>query len=181
MAENLKYSDYTAISENVAKLEEARQRGAELYIGLNTLFLGAMGYALINAHFKTWWATIACIAITYMATIFNVTWQQLLTRYRATIDLRLRYIEGLERALQADGSFGPIDIATRDRKRIGTVPQGIYSIEDASLYSEGRVLGFYGLERRIILLLTSGYLTITILVAVLTYLVMAGTFPPPSL
>lgn len=177
MGEDTRYQEYEKILEETGKLSDRRQTVSDLFLGVNSLFLTAAGFSVVASDLAAWWSTGICAAIALIAVMINITWIQLIERYRSLIDLRIRYLEGLERSLQEDGSFGPITIASPDRKKLETYARGIYGYEAASLYAAGPKVGFFRLERRLIQIFIMAYILLTALVAALTFLISIHILP----
>ena len=62
------------------------------------------------------WAVAIVIAITVITFVMNSIWYRLIGRYRALINLRIRYLEALEVALQDAGVFGSVTISSENDK-----------------------------------------------------------------
>jgi hypothetical protein len=181
MAEDTRFHEYEKIMEESGKLSDRRQTVSDLFLGINSLFLTAAGFSAVASNLTTWWSTGICCAIAIVAIPINITWIQLIHRYRALIDLRSRYLEGLEKSLQSDDSFGTISIASADRRKVDQYPRGVYGVEAIVLYSKGSKVGFYTLERRLVLIFILAYALLTAVVAVLTFLITNGVLAPLKL
>ncbi|MGO8946311.1 MAG: hypothetical protein ACLQUY_01345 [Ktedonobacterales bacterium] len=181
MAEDTRFQEYEKIMEETGKLSDRRQTVSDLFLGVNSLFLTAAGFSAVASNLKSWWSTGICAAIAVVALMINITWIQLIHRYRALVDLRFRYLEGLEKSLQSDGAFGTISMASADRKKVDQYPRGVFGVEAIALYSKGPRVGIYRLERRLILIFIFAYILLTAIVAALTYLIINGVLPPLKL
>jgi len=179
MAEDSLLTEYLAITENTAKLSDRRQTVSDLFLGVNSLFLAAAGFVAVSNRLTSWWAVAIVIAITGIACIINSIWYRLIGRYRALINLRIRYLEGLEVALQESGVFGPLTLSSEDGKDKHAVLRGVYLIEKKSdLYSKGAKMGFFKLERDLVATFFVAYFLLAVASGVLTYLVTAQILSP---
>jgi hypothetical protein len=179
MADDSLLTEYLAIAENTTKLSDRRQTVSDLFVGVNSLFLAATGLIAVNNHLTSWWAVIVVAAIAGMAIIINLIWSGLIRRYRALISLRIRYLEGLERMLQANGTFGDMKLVSEDGKQELPATRGIYLIEQNSkLYSKGAKMGFYRLELGLVIVLSVAYALTAVGAGVLTYLVTTHILSP---
>jgi hypothetical protein len=178
MADDKLFEEYATIVENTAKLSDRRQTVSDLFLGVNSLFLASAGFVAVTSHLQTWWPVVICGAITVITFIINTIWLQLIKRYRTLINLRIRYLEGLESALQAQGTFGTISIDSEDSKKKTTVSRGVFLIEkDSTLYRKGAKVGFFKLESNLVITFRLAYVVLTIAVAILTYLVINHYLP----
>lgn len=176
--DNKLFDEYVAIAENTAKLSDRRQTLGDLFLGINSLFLAAAGFVALSNHLTSWWAVTIVGAITVITIIMNSIWFRLIGRYRALINLRIRYLEALEVALQEVGTFGPIILASEDGKDKYPILRGVYLIEKKSdLYSKGAKMGFFKLERELVVTFIFAYILIAVASGVLTYLVIHNILP----
>lgn len=172
MGDDTMFREYVAISENTARLSDRRQTVSDLFLGINSLFLAAAGFVAVSSHLTTWWAVTIVGAITVVTLIINSIWYRLIGRYRTLINLRIRYLEALERAMQEQGIFTTITLASEDDEKTVPVPRGVYLVEKESpLYRKGAKVGFYKLERDLVNIFIFAYLALAIAEAILTYLV----------
>jgi hypothetical protein len=183
MAGDMRFEEYRAIAQETGKISDRRQTVNDLFLGVNSLFLTAAGFAVVSSDLATWWATGICAAIAAVAVAINVTWIHLIHRYRVLIELRIRYMEGLEKLLQADGVFGPVEVALPSDNGTKQFQRGIYLYEAATLYQKNTKagFGFNQLERRLAWIFIIAYLLLTVVVATLTYLIMIGMIDPLKL
>lgn len=179
MADETMFKEYLAVAADTAKLSDRRQTVSDLFLGINSLFLAAAGFVAISSHLTSWWAAIIVGAITCITIIFNIIWLRLIGRYRTLISLRIRYLEALETALQAEGTFSQVAILSEDGKQSIPVKRGVYLVEqDSSLYRKGAKVGFYRLERALVRTFIAAYVVLAVAEAVLTYLVTSHMLDP---
>ena len=179
MANDSLLTEYLAIAENTAKLSDRRQTVSDLFLGINSLFLAAAGFVAVSNRLTSWWAVAIVFAITAIAAIINSIWIRLIGRYRALISLRIRYLEGLERLLQANGTFGDMKLVLEDSQKEVPATRGIYLIEQNSdLYSKGSKMGFYKLELGLVWVFFVAYIVLAVASVVFTYLVTAQILSP---
>jgi hypothetical protein len=171
MPDDRMFDEYLAVADNTAKLSDRRQTVSDLFLGINSLFLAAAGYVAVSNRLTSWWAVAIVVAITLITLVINSIWYRLIGRYRALISLRIHYLEALERALQTRGAFGDVPFVAEDDKP-HTVTRGIYLIEQQSdLYSKGAKMGFFKLERDLVVTFIVSYILLALATAAFTYLV----------
>src|SRR5436190_24058694 len=84
--------EYRAILEHHAQLSTRRQHTNDVYIGLNTVFLTALGVLLLQSHLDNWWVFAVVSAMTIIILPINVTWRAALLRYGRTLAYRYDYL-----------------------------------------------------------------------------------------
>lgn len=179
MADDILFREYLAIAEDTAKLSDRRQTVGDLFLGINSLFLAAAGFVAISGHLTSWWAVIICGAITLITLLINSIWFRLIGRYRNLINLRIHYLQALEQQLQEIGMFTPISMAVEGGKGRVPVSRGIYQIENSfALYKKGPKVGFYRLERQLVVVFMFAYVLLAVAAAVLTYFVSRQVLTP---
>src|SRR5437763_7395370 len=73
--------EYQAVLENHAQLSARRQHVNDVYVGLNTVFLTALGILLLQSHLDTWWVFVVVSAVTLIIMPINLAWRAALRRY----------------------------------------------------------------------------------------------------
>lgn len=176
--DNKLFDEYVAVADNTKNLSDRRQTLGDLFLSINSFFLAAAGFVALSNHLTSWWAVAIVLAITVITIIMNSIWYRLIGRYRALISLRIHYLEGLERALQDAGMFGSIILVSEDGQEKHTVSRGVYLIEQKSdLYNKGAKIGFFKLERDLVVTFIFAYILIAVATGVLTYLVANHILP----
>jgi len=159
--------EYQAILEHHAQLSARRQHTNDVYIGLNTVFLTAIGLLLLQSHLDTWWIFAVVSAITIIVLPINVTWRLALLRYGKTIAARYDYLREIEQ-----------EFRTR-RGNIAHQPQiGFFSrFKENGLQGKGNT----ELEIRLVTYFICLYPALSLVVGILVYLVETGLIPPLKL
>ena len=99
--------------------------------------------------------------------------------HRNLINLRIHYLQALERRLQEIGMFNAIAMTFEGSKEATPVMRGIYLIENTfAQYKKGPKVGFYRLERQLVVVFIFAYILLAVAVAVLTYFVSLKLFAP---
>ena len=179
MADDILFKEYQTVAEDTAKLSDRRQTVGDLFLGINSLFLAAIGFVAISGHLTSWWAVFICSAITIITLFINSIWFRLIGRYRNLINLRIHYLQALERQLQESGMFTSVAMAVEGSKEPVHIARGIYLIENSfTQYKKGPKFGFYRLERQLVIVFMFAYVLLTVVVAVLTYLVSLKMLAP---
>jgi hypothetical protein len=177
-------SIYVAVLDNTAKTSERRQTTNDIFVGINSLILTALGFLFVTSHLRAWWTTSAFVLVTLLTFIANILWIRLLNRYNNLLKLRYAYLEGLEHAIEQEGHYQPMRVMISvDRKgqplSLDT-GVGIYSLE-AKMNKEYREFLKFGsarLEGYLAYFFIGTYAIFTIAVGILTYLVGQGALPP---
>jgi hypothetical protein len=174
----IRYNEYAAIFENTAKLSDRRQTVNDLFVGINSLILTALGLLFVTSHLKTWWTASAFAVVTLFTFGANVIWLKLINRYKNLINLRISYMEGLENAIHQLGRFDEISVPVQigEEKQVIQATFGIHSLEaKTALYSNAPKVGFTQIERNLIYYFMLIYVGFTAIVALLTYLISIGS------
>jgi hypothetical protein len=99
--------EYKAVLDNLAAVSARRQSLNDVFVGINTVFLTALGVLLFASRLSSWGAVIAIGAICALITPINLTWIGALLRYRRGLRFQLQYLREIE---------------TEFRQRRGTIP-----------------------------------------------------------
>ena len=179
-----RFDEYSSVIENTAKLSDRRQTINDIFVGLNSLFLTALGFLFISLQLTTWWPTAMFGGVAIITTLVNLTWRQLNNRYRQLINVRLAYANALEK--QMEDLHVPtlaFDVPDGHQKNTMVSKQifGVLHLEEARLYFPGSTFGFSIIEGRLIQIFLVSYIALTILIAVLTQLVMMHLLPGLSI
>lgn len=172
--------EYTAVLENTGKLSDRRQTTNDIFVGLNSLVLTALGFLFVSSakNFYNWWLPGMFLAVTLFSTVINAIWLSLNKRYRALVGIRIAYLTALEQELEQSGELRPVTV-TIDKKTVKAA--GVHQLEAQSpLYAGGPTVGFSSLEQRIIFSFICTYFLATIIVAGLHVLVQYGYITPPN-
>ena len=179
LSDDTLFKEYLSLAEDTAKLSDRRQTVGDLFLGINSLFLAAAGFVAISGHLVSWWAVIICGTIAMITLLINSIWFRLIGRYRNLINLRIHYLQALERRLQEIGMFNAISMTFEGSKEATPVMRGIYLIENTfAQYKKGPKVGFYRLERQLVVVFIFAYILLAVAVAVLTYFVSLKLFAP---
>jgi len=182
MVDDILFKEYQTVAEDTAKLSDRRQTVGDLFLGINSLFLAAIGFVAISGHLTSWWAVFICSAIMIITLLINSIWFRLIGRYRNLINLRIHYLQALERQLQESGMFTSVAMAVEGSKEPVHIARGIYLIENSfTQYKKGPKVGFYRLERQLVIVFMFAYVLLTVAVAVLTYLVSLKMLAPMTI
>lgn len=94
--------EYKAILDNLAALSQRRQNTNNLYMGLNTVFLTAVG-VFISTHVDlTTWSTAGVVALISLSILpLNFIWRASLTRYGRSLVIRYDYLSEIEEEFRA--------------------------------------------------------------------------------
>lgn len=98
--------EYKAMLDNLAGLNQRRQSTNNLYVGLNTVFLTAIG-VFISTHldFMNWATAIAVTFITIAILPMNLIWRITLTRYARSAVIRYDYLKEIEEEFRARSEY----------------------------------------------------------------------------
>ncbi len=89
-------SIYTALIADAANISTRRQTVNNIYIGVNGLFLTAMGVLLISSHLDSWWVVVAAVAIALAVAPLNNSWLRTLKYYEKLLTARYKTMREIE-------------------------------------------------------------------------------------
>lgn len=173
-----RFDEYTSVVENTAKLSDRRQTINDIFVGLNSLFLTALGFLFISLQLTSWWPTAMFGGVAIITTLVNSTWLRLNDRYRQLINVRLAYANALEK--QIEDLHVPtlaFDVSNKQDKSEMKQIFGVLHLEGARLYTSNSNFSFSALEKRLIRIFQLSYIVLTVVVAVLTLLVINHILP----
>jgi hypothetical protein len=87
---------YTALIADAANTSTRRQTVSNIYLGINGLFLTAMGFLFITSRLNSWWVVGATAAITIAVTPLNRSWLQTLGYYEQLLNGRYTLMREIE-------------------------------------------------------------------------------------
>jgi len=87
---------YTALIADAANTSTRRQTVSNIYLGVNGLFLTALGFLLISSRLNSWWVVIASAAITIAVMPLNRSWLQTLSYYEQLLTGRYTIMREIE-------------------------------------------------------------------------------------
>lgn len=156
--------EYQAILEHHAQLSTRRQHTNDVYIGLNTVFLTALGVLLLQSHLDTWWVFAVVSTMTIIILPINITWRTALLRYGRSLAYRYDYLREIEQ-----------EFRTR-RGSVANQPEiGLFlRFKDAGLHQKGNTQ----LEMQLATYFIFLYPLISLVVGILVYLIEAHIIPP---
>lgn len=157
--------EYKALLSNLADVSARRQNANTVYVGLNTVFLTALG-VFLSAHIGSWGGAIGTVIICAVVTPVNVFWLQTVGRYRRTTGVRYEYLREIEH------EFRVLDGTRDDEKPIGL----FLRLEQKKLHRSFHTQ----VELRLTIYLTCLYPLIAVAVVLLTYLAQAQYIRPLS-
>lgn len=167
MSRFARMDEYRALLESVASVSTRRQSTHNLFVGLNVVFLSAIGFLLASSHFCTWWLVAAVGAIAATVLPVNIIWRLSLSRYRDQLNLQFEYLREIE-------------LEFRDTRGIppdATNGIGLY----IRIHQNHRAnSGNTRLEMRLASYCILLFPLITVIAAVLTYLITNNYLPTPS-
>jgi hypothetical protein len=146
-------AEYQAILGNLAEVSARRQNANTVYVGLNTVFLTALG-VFMATRFGTWPGAIGAMIIGAVVTPINVFWRWALLRFDRHLIVMYDYLRDIER------EFRTWHAPTGDRKPVGVFLKfqevGIPRINDAQieLHLSAYLIWLYPVAVGAILLLT---------------------------
>ena len=157
------YTKYLTDS-NHAEVSTRRQRTNDVFVGLNTVFLTALGFLLVQSHLDTWWVFAVVSAITLVITLINLTWRASLVRYNRTLYFRYDYLREIEeefRIRRADEA---------NQRKIGL----FLKLKETELQGTGNTL----LELRLATYFICLYPVIALVVGILGHWIVSNLIPP---
>lgn len=177
--------EYKTVVENTSRLSDRRQIINDIFVGLNSLFLTALGFLFVNSHLKSWWTTAAFVLVTIFTLCINGTWLTMIERYRNLLGIRYSYLEAIEEQIGADA--GMTELAVNIPTRKGAKPNialnrfGIHKLEaQASHFAHTPKAYFSSVEKTLIYVFMFSYVGVTLLVAGMTVAVRYFGFHGPA-
>jgi fatty acid desaturase len=172
--------EYKAILDNTARLSDRRQTTNDVFVGLNSLILTALGFFFVSTKLSSWWTTAVFATIAIFTTVINSIWLRLNGRYRDLVGIRISYLTALENKLVNDKILQEKSVTFIDsRGKQTTTVAGVHVLENSTnLYRGGPKSGFSSLERALIWVFMGTYYLLAVVVAALTYLVLNHFLPP---
>jgi hypothetical protein len=171
------FDDYKTVIENTAKLSDRRQTINDIFVGLNSLFLTALGFLFVSLQLTSWWPTIVFAFVSAATTVINTTWMRINNRYRELIRVRLAYAQAREMQLQEQFQAPTVRVIIDPHKKTkkDETMFGVLQWEERTLYppddSPHIKANFSQLEQQLIRFFLVSYFVLTAIVALLTYLI----------
>ncbi len=136
------FQEYQALAAGTDKVTDRRQTVNTLFVSINALFLTGVGYLLLQfleSDHQSAWFIVGFFAIALITWRINSAWLKLSEQNRRMVDLRIRYLQQIEKQLR-DADFLPTvtvplkpdEIMADGKDTMAT--RGTYSLEDV-LYS----------------------------------------------
>lgn len=155
--------EYKVVLETQAQISARRQHMNDVYIGLNTVFLTALGLLLVQSHLDTWWVFVVVCAVTLAIMPLNLTWRAALSRYRNILSFRFDYLRESEQEFR--------------------VWKGKVTGPSAGLHLREKELGLHlkgntQLEIRLATYFICLYPVLALVVGILIYLIQVHLIPP---
>ncbi|HKD75712.1 MAG TPA: hypothetical protein VKB76_09465 [Ktedonobacterales bacterium] len=171
--------EYKAILDNTAKLSDRRQTTNDVFVGLNSLILTALGFFFVSTKLSSWWATSIFATIAIFMSVINGIWLRLNARYRDLVGIRISYLTAIEGKLASAFQTKEVTVLDAKGKPQKEVVQGVHQLENRTfLYKGGAKIGFSSLERALIWVFIGTYYVLAAAVATLTYLIANNIVPP---
>jgi len=158
--------EYQAILENHAQLSARRQHINDVYVGLNTIFLTALGILLLQSHLDTWWILAVVSTVTLIIMPINVTWRAALLNYGDRLSSRYDYLREIEQ-----------EFRTR-RGKVADQPEIGLFLRLKETGQHHRKKSNTRLEVQLAIYFICLYPVISLVVGILVYLVEAHLIPP---
>lgn len=189
VALDIAFREYQLLMEGTDKITDRRQTVNTLFVSINALFLTGVGYLLLQLFQHSGFAAVFILGFFVIAVIMtriNRTWLKLSESNRRLVDLRIRYMKELEKALRAGGYFPSVDVPLKDDEPSvigGANPyttRGTYTVEDV-LWNPAATkvaFGFSNAEQRIGKTFTAAYWIGFALAALYLLFVLAEIFLP---
>lgn len=171
------FDDYKTVIENTAKLSDRRQTINDIFVGLNSLFLTALGFLFVSLQLTSWWPTVVFAFVTAATTVINTTWLRINNRYRELIRVRLAYAQAREIQLQEQFQAPTVRVIIDPHKKTekDETMFGVLQWEERTLYpsddSAHVNANFSRLEQQLIHFFLVSYFVLTAIVALLTYFI----------
>lgn len=136
------FQEYQALAEGTDKVTDRRQTVNTLFVSINALFLTGVGYLLlqyVQSDRPSAWFILGFLAIAWITSRINGAWLKLSEQNRRMVDLRIRYLQQIEKQLRDTGFLPTVAVPLRPDEimadgKDSMTTRGTYSLEDV-LYS----------------------------------------------
>jgi len=92
----LVFEEYIAVMEDASSTSSRRQTTNDVFVGINVIFLTALGILLISSSGDTWWLTIEVGFLAASILPLNIFWLAALRNYRNLLGIRYQYLLEIE-------------------------------------------------------------------------------------
>lgn len=93
-------NEYGIIMVNSASVGARRQTMNDVYVGLNVVFLSALGYFPVSSHPNSWGNVFVAFLVSAAVLPVNWAWYASILRYRAVIQVHSDAMRDIERRYQ---------------------------------------------------------------------------------
>jgi hypothetical protein len=172
-------TEYAAILQDTAGISGRRQTMNDIFVGLNVVYLTAVGFLLSTTNFESWAPAIAvALGCAGVATV-NHIWRRTIKNYSIILDIRHRYIESIEQEFREQRGEPPLPNAPKLEAGMFLMLKSARYSRDKKAKSEydGYKLpphGFSKLEADLERLLTSFAVGVALITLLVTFLVTQG-------
>ena len=186
VSSSARMEEYQIVLDNTAKLSDRRQTTNDLFVGLNSFFLTALGFLFVQGKISNFWMPGIFVTVSIITTFINIIWLRLNLRYRDLVGLRVAYLEAIEEALQKENELAPVTLqASFNGKPHTFTVMGVHRLEAQSpLFAPGKPNakhhGFSSLERQFIRMFIYTYIFLAVGVLALSLGVHFGLIADPG-
>lgn len=96
MAEFDKFEEYKFFVDDTARFTERRQTVSNIYVGINSLLLAAIGLLIKDLGARGLWTLLLPLPLIAVGVVVCLWWQQLIRKYKELVRLRIRTLRGME-------------------------------------------------------------------------------------
>lgn len=96
MAELDKFEEYKFFVDDTARFTERRQTVSNIYVGVNSLLLVAIGLLIKDLGARGLWILLLPLPLIVAGIVVCLWWRQLIFKYKELVRLRIRTLRGME-------------------------------------------------------------------------------------
>jgi hypothetical protein len=96
MTEFDKFEEYKFFVDDTARFTERRQTVSNIYVGVNSLLLVAIGVLIKDLGARGLWPLLLPLPLIAAGVVVCLWWRQLIRKYKELVRLRIRTLRGME-------------------------------------------------------------------------------------
>ncbi|MHC4332587.1 MAG: RipA family octameric membrane protein [Planctomycetota bacterium] len=96
MAELDKFEEYKLFVDDTARFTERRQTVSNIYVGVNSLLLAAIGLLIKDLGARCLWTLVLPLPLIAAGIAVSLWWRQLIRKYKMLVGLRISTLREME-------------------------------------------------------------------------------------
>jgi hypothetical protein len=136
MAEFVKFEEYKLFVDDTARFTERRQTVSNIYVGVNSLLLAAIGLLIKDLGARGLWTLVLPLPLITAGIAVSLWWRQLIRKYKMLVGLRVSTLREMEDEMP-------------DSAKMYHVEDKLYPRDENGKMIPGKGLNFSDLEARL--------------------------------